>query len=43
MDTVHQPVRLLLGPAYPVANAVQIVFVDRGLDLACLGQAELTL
>src|SRR5262249_8054174 len=42
MDTVHQPVRLLLGPAYPVANAVQIVFVDRSLDLERLGQTELT-
>src|SRR5262249_41227882 len=43
VDTVHQPVRLLLGPAYPVANTVQIVFVDRGLDLERLGQTELTL
>src|SRR6266852_7387072 len=43
MDTVHQPVRLLLGPAYPVANAVQIVFIDSGLDLERLSQMELTL
>src|SRR5262249_43864883 len=43
MHTVHQPVRLLLGAAYPMANAVEIVFVDRGLDLECLGQTELTL
>ena len=29
MDPVHQPVRLLLGPAYPMANAVEIIFIDR--------------
>src|SRR5712691_4898623 len=43
MDTVHQPVRLLLGPTYPVANAVQIVFIDSGLDLERLSQMKLTL
>jgi hypothetical protein len=26
-----------------VANAVEIVFIDRGLDLECLGQTELAL
>src|SRR5262249_5726336 len=43
MPSVYQPVRLLLGPTYPVANALEIVFIDRGLDLERLGQTELTL
>ena len=41
VHAVHQPVCLLLGAAYPLANTVKILFMDRGLQLRRLRQAEL--
>jgi hypothetical protein len=43
VHAVHQPIGLFLGATYPLADAVEVLFVNCGLQPECLSQTELLL